>query len=291
MEVMENNYFTIMPMARRMEGLEPGKSYTGSVTVVNPAVATEELHYKVEVVPYSVQENGYDADFATELGRTQLAKWITVEESKGTLAPNKTAEVNFTVNVPENVPAGGQYAAIVVRKDSDVTQDEAQGMMVKSVYEMASLIYAEVAGETVHAGEVLENEIPMFVTGAPITLRALITNEGNTHEQLAIITKATDVFTGRVILEGDKARTELIMPESKRYLEEEVRDDLPVLGMVHVEQKLYYNGQSYDAVRDVIICPVWFIGLVVFVIVMLVSLVVHLIRKRVKKRKKKEEKE
>ena len=165
------NIFTVTPMNQSLD-LEAGKTYTGSIIVANPANAAEDFYYKVSISPYSVIGNDYKVDLVATSGRSEITNWIKIENPKGVLKPNETTEVKYTIKVPETAPAGGQYAALTVSSDKNATASN--GLAVNNVFEMASIIYAKVAGDTVRAGEVTEIATPGFITGMPITTTATI---------------------------------------------------------------------------------------------------------------------
>lgn len=281
-----DNYFTVTPVAKRFEILEPGESYEGIITVINPVNATEDFNYTIYTSPYGVKGENYDADLITETDRTQIAKWITIDEPSGSLKPNESKTIHYTITVPADAPAGGQYAAIIVSKDNG--SDKANGnMAVNNIFEMASLIYADVNGETILEGEILENNIPGFVTNAPITVSALISNNGNVHQDATIIIEANNFFTGEVILEAKENKdyyTELIMPGTTRYVQRDINEGLPALGVVHVEQTIYYNGGFSKEAKDVIICSVWFMAMVVATIAVIVAVIVGMVRRHRRKK-------
>lgn len=279
------NMFTITPMDQSFT-LEPGQTYTGTIKVINPNDSTSDLEYKAYVAPYGVVGQGYDADLQTESTYTQIKNWVKIEDPTGKVSPNNTKEIHFSIEVPENAPAGGQYAAIIVSRD-DKTESSSGGVAVKDIFEMASLIYAKVNGETKRGGEIIENNVPGFVVSAPITLSALISNTGNVHESAIITIKATDFFSGNVIVEGDTTDhyySEVIMPETTRFVTRDINEGLPMLGMVHVEQTINYNGQVSTEAKNVIICPIWFLILVMLTLCALVGTVIHIIRKHHKKK-------
>ena len=286
MESESNNYFTVTPMSQRVS-LKPGEVYNGSVTVINPVNSENDFNYKVEVTPYSVVGEGYSADLATRSNYTMMVDWVKVEEPTGTLKPNNSKEIKFSITVPQDAPAGGQYATIAVSQDQSKNTQEG-GVAVNNVFEMASLIYAEVAGETRHETEILENQIPGFVTNAPITLKALLKNNGNVHETATIVIEAKDFFTGSVVVDTENSNntyTELVMPETTRAVERDINENLPALGIVHVSQKIYFNGEMSEIAKDVIICPVWFMILLGVTILAIICTIVHIIRKHHKKNK------
>ncbi|MBQ6414493.1 hypothetical protein IJI28_02640 [Candidatus Saccharibacteria bacterium] len=280
------NFFTVTPMSQRIS-LEAGKTVEGSISVINPNDSVDDLKYKAYVAPYSVVGEGYEADLTTDSKYNMIKDWITIENPTGTIEPNKTGEIKFKIKVPGSAPAGGQYAAIIITRDDDTTSSE-NGVAVKDIFEMASLIYANVNGETVHKGEILSNDIPGFVASAPITVGAMISNEGNTHENATVIIKATNFFTGDVIVEGDAEEnyySEIIMPDTTRYVTREISEGLPLLGIVKVEQTIYYQGSSDVASSNVIICPIWFLLLVFLTIGAIIASIVMMVKKHRKKAK------
>ena len=282
MENESTNAFTIMPMNQKIS-LNPGEVYEGYITIINPSYATEDFAYKAEVTPYSVADEEYTADLLSESDRTAISKWITIEEPTGSVKPNESKEIKFTIKVPQNAPAGGQYGTIAVSSNQD--SSNASGVSVQNVFEIASIIYADVAGETVHDGEILENNVPSFVLNNPVKTTAILTNKGNVHETAIFTITVSDVFTGRVILpteENTGRYSEVIMPETTRYAEREV-SDLPALGVVKVTQTIDYNGQTSTTEKQIIICPVWFMALVLLTLASIIAAVVIIVKKRHRK--------
>lgn len=279
------NEFSVTPM-NQMIDLVPGETYNFSITVLNPVNSVENLDYKAYAAPYSVANEGYDADVVTRTDRTQMVDWITIYEPTGTLVPNESKELEFTITVPEDAPGGGQYAAIVVGiNNENKTHDN---MMVSNVLEIASVLYAKVDGEVIHKGEILENNVPGFSAIAPVTVSSLINNEGNMHEIAEITITATNAFTGEVYMSSgldNGTFAELIMPDSTKYISKEI-EDLPLIGIITVKQDIYYNYAMSTVEKNVIVCPIWFLVLVILTIAAIVAGVVRAVRKHKKKKKK-----
>lgn len=280
-----NNTFTLLPMSQRFL-LMPGKVTEGSIKIVNPADATEDFSYKVTVTPYGVVGEDYKADLETDSTRTAIAKWIEIEEPTGKIKPNESKEVKFKINVPANAPVGGQYATIAVSSNADASNSS--GVAVQNVLEMASVIYGTVNGSIEHKGEILENNVPGFIVSPPATLSALIKNEGNIHEDASFTIKVTDFFSGNTILpteNDDGEYSELIMPETTRYIEREV-GNLPALGVVKVVQTINYMGKEPSTTdKVIIICPIWFMALVAATTLAIIFTIVQIIRKHRKHKK------
>ena len=147
-------------------------------------------------------------------------------------------------------------------------------------------MYAEVAGETVREGEILENRIPSFVMTVPVNVGALISNTGNVHQTATTVLEVRNLLTGEVILptEQNSGRyAETIMPDTTRQTSYDIAN-LPVVGAVKITQVVYYNGISSVEVKDVVICPIWFIVLAITLIASVIVAIVVLVKKRRKKR-------
>lgn len=264
--------FTVTPMRQSIK-LEAGQVYQGYITIANPQSATENLSYFVQALPFSVKEDGASADFATESNRTLMAKWLKIDEPTGELKPNETRRIHWTIEVPSSVPAGGQYAAVAVSAVNDVV--DADKMNVQNVFEIASLIYAEVEGETVHAGEVMENSVPGFSVSNDVKTVLELKNNGNVHEEAVTTITVKEVLTGNYILKDDNEYVDYVMPDSERYVTRQI-DGLAELGIYEVVQSVKFAGSEENRVtQTLVIMPVWFMLLVAFTVVAFVWLMVR----------------
>ena len=268
------NAFTVMPMSQDFS-LEAGKTYSGSITVSNPASATEDFYYQVEVTPYSVLGADYAADLVTISNRSEIIKWIKVEEPSGILKPNESKQITFTITVPATAPAGGQYATLAVSSANPFQADG--GIAIQNVYEMASIIFAEVAGETVHDGEILENSVPGFSLTTPVQVSTTLVNNGNVHEAAEVYLKVRDVFANKVIYPeaGESGGIlEMIMPETTRYLTQNVGGTAQ-LGFYEITQEVSYLGETSKVVQTVFICPLWFMILTILAVGGVIALILR----------------
>lgn len=274
----------------QMIDLVPGETYNLSITILNPVNATKDLNYKAYAAPYSVVTEEYNADVASKTDHTRMADWITIANPTGTLAPNESTELDFTITVPEDAAGGGQYAAIIVGIDNEnKTHDN---MIVSNVLEIASVLYAKVDGEITHAGQILENNVPFFVFEPVIGVSALVENTGNMHEIASGTITATNVFTGEVLASAELDNgvyTELIMPDTERFINREI-SELPMVGIINVQQNVYYNGETSTVQNNVIICPVWFLVLIILTVVAIITTIVRSVVKHKKKKKQAAEK-
>lgn len=273
------NIFTVTPMSHNVN-LKAGDTYEGTLTVANPANASQDFYYKVEVSPYAVVGDDYRADFGTVSTRSEIAKWIKIDEPTGVLKPNETRKVKFTINVPETAPAGGQYAALMVSSNNEEAADD--GVSINSVFEMASIIYAQIEGETIRDGEMKEISIPGFVTTVPIKVGAMLTNNGNSHEVARIALEVKSFFSAQPIYPQpgeDGIINEVIMPDTSRYVTRDITGISP-LGVYEVTQTINYLGENYQVKQTVIACPIWFMALVLFTLTAIAIAIVARVKKR-----------
>ena len=278
-----SNIFTIAPMSHTIS-MEAGDTYDGYITIANPVNAEEDFDYRVTVAPYAVTGEDYAADFSSKTARTQIVDWITIENPVGTLGPNESTKIHFVINIPETAPAGGQYAAIVIGSNSDA--EVSGGVSVNNVFEMASIIYAEVTGNTIEDGAVLENSIPGFVTNIPIRVSTLLTNTGNAHEIARISLEVKNFFSATQIYpQPDESGIvdEVIMPETSRYVTRDITNVSP-LGIYEVTQTVDYLGEINQLKQIVVACPIWFMALVIVTIIAVITSIIFRIKSSRRKR-------
>lgn len=276
--------FSVTPMSNTIE-LKPGETYEGDILVSVPEASTSDFNYKVEVMPYGVIGNDYNADFTSSSKNTEMVNWVKVTNPTGTIAPNGKTHLKYTITVPGDAPGGGQYAALLIGKNDSASVSD--GVGVQDVYSIASLIFAQIDGEIIHEGEVIENSVPGFVTNFPAVASVMLKNDGNVHEPANVYLKIKNVLNGQVVYpkEGDSGGiNEEIMPGTTRYMTKNIQDISP-LGIYEVTQTIDYLGTQHVTTQTMIACPIWFM----FLLFVMVCSIITFIISRVLKRKKTKE--
>lgn len=278
MEEDYSNLFTVSPMGQNVT-LVPGETYEGSINVTNPAAATRDFTYVVAASAYGVTGDDYTASFSRSSERSKIVDWITIENPTGTLKPNETRTVNFKINVPADAAGGGQYAALIVSSAERDAQQE--GVSVNNIFEIASLLFAKVDGEIHREGKILNNEIPGFVTSLPIVTSVKVENDGNIHETAKVAIKVKDFFSKNIIYpeSGESgAIEETIIPETTREITRNV-EGMSQLGVFEVTQTLSYMGKESEIKQTVVVCPVWFMVLVLATITAVIVAIVAAVKR------------
>ena len=242
--------------------LSPGASASGTFKVINDG--TEAFTYTIYVQAYSPTNDQYDISFTQETARSQIIRWLSFSKQEGSLASREVDEISYTINVPRDVPAGGQYATVFVETGgaADVANT---GVVVKQ--RIGLIVYARVAGQTRDEGEVVSQTIPGWQWYLPLVSKSLIANTGNTDFMVDYRARATNLF-GRVRAEVDKEYT--VLPETKREVTLEL-EELAPLGIYKVRQELAFLEETAALERWVwVVHPIILrsvIGLLVIVLV------------------------
>ncbi len=255
--------------------LVPGETYRGGFEVVNPYGADGDLHYTARTSSFSQiastdsKDDYGDVDFETKTNMNTIVDWTTLENATGTVEPNGQKTITFKIAVPEDAPAGGQYMAILVREDPKYTKSNTDSLSVNEVMQMAFVVYAEVSGETRRDAEILENNIPSFLFSNQLQATSRVKNDGNIHADATYTFQVWPMFSDEEICTNEeKPNTSFIMPGTERYHTESCQ--LPLVGIFRAKQTVKIFGEESIVERTVLVCPVWLLFLVIFVIVAMI---------------------
>lgn len=258
--------------------LQPGKTITKTFEVQN--TGTKDLSYEVLVSPYSVTGEDYASDFTTETKYNDLAKWVTLSDKGGTIEPNTSKEITATIRVPEDVPAGGQYAVILARMvDADGKEDSTAVSVVRQV---GIIMYSNIDGDTRKDAKVAENKIDSFLFEPPISASSVVENNGNVHVEATYTLQVYSIFGGdEVYTNEENPEKRMILPETRRF-NKIVWEGAPQLGLFKVKQTVKVLDDVSEIQKVVFICPIWFM----FIVILIVFCVVFWIISRVRNRNK-----
>lgn len=272
---------SMSPMKQAIS-LMPGDTYTGRVKIYQQGEGGE-LHYKASIVPLSVNDenNEYYGIFDKETSYTDIVNWVVLTNGQETVEYDdaidsyvpfgEEVELTYTIKVPEDARGGGHYFAV---KAETVPSDNSEGnVAIKDSISIASVVYAEVAGDINISGAIKDNNVPGFLLSPPITTSFVAKNDGNTHSEITYYMQVFPLFSGEEIYTTEEdPSTEYVLPETTRYIEQKW-DETPIVGIFRVRQVVYYDSKDNEpsiTERIVIICPVWLLFVIIFVIFALV---------------------
>ena len=281
---------TFGPTSQRVS-LQPGEKYRSSVIVSNPATSAGDTKFALFVYPYTVTNDNYDPAFDKINTYTQIVDWITLDKTEGTLAPNDNMEIGFTIDVPEDAPAGGQYAAIVAQDMTNLENNNSGNVQIASISAVGSIVVADVAGQTREYGKIFENNMPTFVMTDPFTASAGVKNTGNVHTDTKSVLQIWPLFSDEEIYTNEESEDneQLVLPDTTRYFFN-TWEDVPVVGIFRARQTVTIFDETSVNEKIIVICPLWLLFIVIFLIVLLLIWFVTLIARKVRKSKNKKEK-
>lgn len=260
--------------------LNAGEKFTGTFTISNASGNKSDFRYEVIVQPFFVDEN-YNIYYEENEGLNQMVNWITVDKASGILPVNGSEKINFTIDVPKDAPAGGQYAAITVKSVSDENSEDANsevGVNMEQNIAMAHIIYAEVAGTTRHSGEVISTSLQSFLIDGNIEASSTIKNTGNTHGKATYKLQIFPLFSGEEVYTNEEnPETQLILP-GRTLTNISSWDKTPAIGIFNVKYTVEFEGVTTEISKLVIKCPLWLLFIIIFVIIALIIWIVMRVR-------------
>ena len=287
-EEVGTSSLTFGPTSQRIS-LKPGETYRSSVIISNPADSTQNTKFSLFVYPYSVINDDYDPTFDQMGTYTQIVDWITLDKTEGVLKPNENMEIGFTIKVPENAPAGGQYAAIVAQDMTNLSDNVGGNVRVASISAVGSVVVADVAGQTLEYGEIFENSVPSFTFNAPFTASAGVKNNGNVHTDAKSVLQIWPLFSDEEIYtneEDEENNRLLVLPDTSRYFFNSW-DNVPMVGIFRARQTVTIFGETSVNEKIIVICPLWLLFIVIFLIVLLLIWFITAIVKKLRRSKAK----
>ncbi|MBR5620931.1 hypothetical protein IKW75_00355 [Candidatus Saccharibacteria bacterium] len=266
-------HLQVSPVKQKIS-LTPGASYTGTFKVQNAGAMA--FNYSVNATPYSVTGENYNPDYTSVTTYSHMADWITFDKAteKGLLQPGETVNVKYTVNVPKDAPAGGQYAALMAQTE-DGNDNNAT---IAVVHRVGMILYAAVPGETRSEGEIIKNTVNTFYFNPPLTVTSLVKNTGNIEQTAKYHVKVYPLFSNEAYFNTDDAEEGAydrdVVPETSRF-NSITWEQAPSIGIFYVEQSIEFAGQTSTVGKLVLICPLWLLfvvfALLFFIIFWLIS--------------------
>ena len=267
----------VSPSYAEIEEMQPGKTYDGVFKVQN--TGAKEFSYAINITPYSVSDDKYTLDSETETAYTQMKDWVTLSQDSGTLAPDSTEEIKYSIRIPSDAPAGGQYALINVRM---IQNDDANsGAAISATKQIGFRLLGDVEGNTRRTGKVTEQNIPSILFNPPISATSVVENTGNTHITASYVLQVFPLFGNEEVYTNEESPYEVtVLPETSRY-NSISWDDAPHLGIFRVKQTVTIADDTQFIEKTVFLCPIWFI----FIILLIIFCIVFWICSRIKSRR------
>ena len=294
--------FSVSPMKQTIT-IQPADTYSGRVEafVVNEDNGGETTYYEAWVAPLTIDDanEGYTATFDKTSDQTDIVNWVTVSDGDetakygdkvaGVMEPGESVDFTYTVNVPDDARGGGQYFAVIIQQVPDPSTEGNGNVGIKNYVQIASVIYAEIAGDIKVSVSITNNDVPGFLLNPPLSTSFLATNDGNTHAEITYYMQVFPLFSDEEVYTTESSPNSVyVLPETTRYVEQSW-DNTPSVGIFKVRQTVYYDSLDNEpsvTEKMVIVCPIWLLFLIIFVIVAAILWIVMRVRGRGKKGRK-----
>jgi len=268
---------TVSPTSTHLE-LKAGQSTRGEFMIFNSGEVP--LDVKVRANPYSVKNEKYEGDYENSTPRSQIARWISFDQTEYHLEPRQQETVNYTVNTPKSIPDGGQYAVLLAETATEAV--ETDGGSFNTIKRVGTLIYASTDGQTKNSGSVEETSAQGWQKKQPVAFSQRITNDGNTDFVVTGKATLTSLF-GReaaAVIITEQA----VLPDTTRATEKSFNEKIaPGFYKLRVENT--FLGETHSFEKWIFVAPVWLVGLLFIIILVVVTTIIRLARHGGKRRK------
>lgn len=169
--------------------LEPGSKTDDAIRVINNTDQTKTL--LVYAVDSQIASDGAFACAQKADTPVSVGTWITLAESKVTLEPHSSKDVDFTIRVPDTASAGEQNGCIVVQDSERTPSPESNGLMLsfRSAVRVAITVPGDITKQLDFTG-------PVVVGGRDkiVQLSAGLKNNGNVSLDTAVEVRIRSFF-------------------------------------------------------------------------------------------------
>lgn len=271
--------------------VSPGDSWSSSIRVVNTNPSDLQVHAVVMGFAASDdQGHGNFVPLADLAGNEDaLANWVTVSSPSVTVPRGGSADVPFSISVPQDAAPGGHYGAILIGTGSPVPQAGISQVGVSSF--ISALIFVDVAGNVNESAQIREFSTGRFTYETPdVHFAVRVQNDGNVHVRPFGMIQIYNVFgklRGEVPINAT-GNLGYVLPSSTREFDVEWQGTPSLLdsGPYTAVVSLAYgeNGvNSVSATTEFWIVPIGQILEVLFGVLLLAAIFIFIVRRSVRK--------
>jgi len=230
--------------------LKAGETQADKFEIINSGA--ESFDYVVTVTPYRVNAD-YSADLNGDSNYTLLKDWITFDGEKtltGTLEAGEQRVVEFIIEVPEDLPGGGQYAALVIR----ATDKSGSGGGIATDKQIGILVYGRNAKDADECGELIKRSIGFWFMDGVVDTSYKVKNCGNVHIEVGGNLIVTSLFGGKKKYESEVVER-LVLPETERDIALKW-EDVPI-GLYKLTQRVMVMGEWQEKTKMILVMPLY----------------------------------
>lgn len=203
---------TVVPPSAEFQ-VDPAIKREGILKVVNSS--NQPLTFKAQVKDFVVDDTVGTPHILpdnTLSKKYSASSWIAVSPNEFTVAPGKTQQLNYYLQVPADARPGGHYSAIVY-EPQELIGVQGTGTGVET--HLGTLFYVRVNGNIVENATVKKFEAEHSLTEyGPVTIKTQIINYSDSHIRPQGIISVKNIL-GQTVY-SEKLEEHNIFPEAAR---------------------------------------------------------------------------
>ncbi len=271
----------LIALPPRVEDLsaQPGDVVTRQIKIKN--AGSDEMVIRPEVKDFIVQNKQgrpifLDKEVTEHENRWAMSRWINVSPGQFILQPGETKSLDLIIVVPEDAVAGGHYAGVIYRPDSEAVVGDTSGAQINP--SVAALVYLTVEGDITEDARVTRFEIPKFMEFGPVNIETEITNFSDIHVKPKASINIYNHFNQ--LKKNLKVEEQNIFPSQAREYTN-TWDKKWLLGRFKAELSGSYGtqGQALQAVTYFWVVP-WKVILAALLTIILIILTITYLKKK-----------
>ncbi len=250
--------------------LKAGQTFEGKFKVYN--TGDIDFDFNVSASPYSVKNEDYDQDFNQQTDQTQLSDWVEFEQVDYFIKAGESVDVKYKVDVPKDIPAGGQYAVLFAE-----TALNSEGSSIKANQRVGILLYAHTDGKTVLEGNADQPKIPKIKFDSNLVVKQLIENTGNTDFDATVQMTVKTLFGKEIEInlnspDGKQLHNRegiKVLPKSRRAIEVKWQS-APLFGLYKVNISTKFLDKTSESDGWVLFISPIIIAIIALAIIMII---------------------
>ena len=195
------------------ERIDPGGLYEGTLRVTNLSNFTQ-VFFPLKRDISGVANDGLPI-FAEEGSKTgfEISSWIKIQSEPVTVLAKQTAELPFSVDVPEDATPGSHYGGIFMSLESSKPRETGASVG----YEVATILSFRVSGDLVEDAQIREFRTDKEVYGRPsVQFMTKVENLGNAVLRPRGPIEIYNTFGKRIAVLNMNESAAAVLPKSTR---------------------------------------------------------------------------
>lgn len=232
--------------------LSAGDIKKGAISIVNTSKDSQEVI--VYVRPYSVDGTTYMPNFSRLGPGTDAFKWVGLEPSVRTIAPESSVSIPYSLEVPRDVSPGSYYGVIFA---------ETRGRGEYAPSRTGQVLSVNIGGQARVGGELRKSQVPPWQPRSPVASTATVANTGDAGLDVVITTAVYGIMGGTKHTETTHYN---LLPRTERIIGSGWEKSAN-FGLYNVEQTVKYLDQKHITNGYVVVAPRWFPVAIVLVVI------------------------